>query len=446
MGIPASALRLAGYWKEAVIAALVLAAIGEWRSTRHRVDGLDVACIAYMLVVGFYYLFPHAFTYAGLPPVSGVARQLGLREDALFVLAFLSARHARLGADWAERATRPLLTVGAIVAALGIFEYLAPGTWSHLVVNTFRVPAYNSQVLKSSGQVQVESFASAGGRSVLRIGSVLLNPIVLGPWLLVPLALGLERMARGIGRMATAISVALVGAALILTQTRSSVLGGIIIVFLVALRAPERSAVRRTRFALVAGVLLLLAIPLSMGVGLTTRTSSAVSGTDQSTQGHLKSFTTGINDIIATPLGRGLGTAPGAGTRTDAYGRVTSENYYLQVGDELGVFALIPFVLLTGLMLRRLFRSQRAGPGGALSGAMWTSGVGLALGAFLLHVWAGFVVALTFWPLAGAVIGIADAERTESGSSARLPAPPPEPSQADIDADEDRVLAPTLSG
>jgi O-antigen ligase/polysaccharide polymerase Wzy-like membrane protein len=411
IGVPGAVLRLAGYWKEAVVAAIAIAAVRNIRIHRRHIDWLDATAIAYLLVVLLYYLLPHAFHYPLVPPSSASARQLGLREDALFVFAFLAARHARIGLEWAERIAGPLLIVGAVVSGIGIFEYLAPKTWSHLVIHTFHVPAYNAQVLKSSTQIQVESFAPAGSRTVLRIGSVLLNPIVLGPWLLIPLAIGLERVARGLASVGTAVALALTGAALILTQTRSAVLSAVVIVVLVALPAPGRDPVHRARFALAAVVLILLAVPVAMGVGFTARSSSAVNGSDASTQGHINSFYAGIDTLVATPLGRGLGTAAGVGSRTDQFGRVTTENYYLQVGDELGLFGMVPFVLFAILSLVHLGRGQRAGPGAVLRSGVWTAAVALAINAFLLQIWGTFVIAMTFWLVAGVAVGLADADR-----------------------------------
>jgi hypothetical protein len=153
---------------------------------------------------------------------------------------------------------------------------------------------------------------------------------------------------------------------------------------------------------------LILAVPLVLGSGLGSRASSATNGTDTSTTDHIKAFSTGINSLLLAPLGHGIGTGPGIGARFNTYGQLTPENYYLQIGDEMGFAGITLFVLFTILALRRLRAVQRGGPGGTVVSAARTAGVGLAIGCFLLHVWADYPTALSYWALAGAALGVGE--------------------------------------
>jgi O-antigen ligase len=116
-------------------------------------------------------------------------------------------------------------------------------------------------------------------------------------------------------------------------------------------------------------------------------------------------------------LGRGLGTAPGIGERFKVQGHLTTEDAYLQVGNEIGVLSMLSFLgLLLSTIVALARRARSADPDG-LATAMCAAGVGLFVGGFFLHIWLDFATALTFWALAGLALG---------GSSAlpRLPSRP----------------------
>ncbi|HWW55068.1 MAG TPA: hypothetical protein VNY84_14925, partial [Acidimicrobiales bacterium] len=169
-----------------------------------------------------------------------------------------------------------------------------------------------------------------------------------------------------------------------------------------------------------------VAAPIASSSGLVNRTLSAISGKDSSANSHRTKFHQGVHEMAVHPLGAGLGTVGGVGQSLDPFGGVTAEDYYLQVGDELGIHTLVGFALLTVLLLVALRRSIDGSPGMAASGGAWLGGVALAVGAFLLHVWAGLVISLCFWTFAGAVIGIADIRRLEDAvrtTASALPAP-----------------------
>src|SRR5581483_7834654 len=110
------------------------------------------------------------------------------------------------------------------------------------------------------------------------------------------------------------------------------------------------------------------------------------------------------------PLGGGLGSVGAIGQSLDAGQQVTAEDYYLQVGDEVGIHTLIAFLFLTVFLLFALNRSVSAEPDEELSGGAWLAGVALAIGAAMLHIWAGLEVSLVFWTVAGAVVGAADGQ------------------------------------
>jgi hypothetical protein len=214
------------------------------------------------------------------------------------------------------------------------------------------------------------------------------------------------------------LSTGLVGAALLLTQTRSAILGALLVAVLAFRPAAGRGRHWRTQVALLLAALALVAIPAAAGSGLSERVASSQNSSDQSTAGHVAGFSDGVSTIGRHPFGVGLGTGAGTGQRFDVQGDVIAENNYLEVGDELGVLPMLVFVALTVALLVALRRASREDPD-ALITAMWTAGVGLAVAAWFLQTWSDFAVAWTFWGLAGAALGIARRPATVAARSRR---------------------------
>jgi hypothetical protein len=408
--VPHALIRDLGYWKEVIAAAVIVAAVRQHQRQPRRFDFLDMLGFVYIVIVLLYYVFPHVLAPTGAFIPSASIRQLAVRSDGLFVVLFLAARHARLGREWAEQTAKAIFVVGAVIAGIALYEKAFSSSFNHIAVNDFHVVAYRQQILNvgSGNAGDILFHSQAGARSVIRVGSVFFSPLVLGAWLVLPLAIGVERLARGIGREFTVVAVGIIGAAMIFAQTRSAVLAGVVVILLVTRPAPGRDLRRRVQYTLLAFGLIIVLIPVVVGSGFSDRTTSAAQGTDTSTSEHIKSFTTGVKAVEHDPFGRGLGTAPAIGDRFDITGTVTSENYYLEVGDELGVITMVVFVLLVIGSLRRLARAQRDGTGAILISGMRNAMFGLAIAGFVLHVWTDFNIAITAWSLAGGALGVGE--------------------------------------
>jgi O-antigen ligase len=240
----------------------------------------------------------------------------------------------------------------------------------------------------------------------VRIGSVFLNQLTCGWYLILPFAIGLERAVRRTASPPVLVATGMIGAALLLTQTRSAILGALIVALLAFQPAAGRPRHWRTQVAILLAALAVVAVPAVAGSGLSDRIGTATSQSDQSTAGHLNGFSEGVDTIGRHPLGLGLGTGAGTGQRFAVHGDVIAENNYLEVGDELGVVPMLVFVALTIAVLLALRRLSRADPD-PLTTAVWAGGVGLAFAAWFLQTWSDFAVAWTFWGLAGAVFSLA---------------------------------------
>jgi hypothetical protein len=418
-GMPAAIIRPMSAWKEALALGVIAAGIRGFAAGHRRLDKLDLLALAYVAVLGIYALVPQLF--AASAPTDGGARFLAWRASALFVLLLLGARHAQLPEDFLKRAMRVLMAVGTIVAAIAAYEFFFSNSWNDFIVNRVKYTTYQIDILDIHPQnfFDIRFYGHLGSTEFVRVGSVFLNPLVLGFYLVIPFAVAVERTVRAGIRGAAGACLVMTGAALLFTQTRAALLGAVI-VGLVALRPTAgRGTPQRARFGLLLLALAVIALPAATATGLSERATTTTSGTDQSAVDHVDSLNEGIRGVATHPLGQGLATSAGTGQRFAVEQRVITENYYLQVGIETGVAAMGLFIALMLTMLRRLRNAagRTADPGvSAVRGAA----LGLAVGAIFLHTFNDLAVSWTLWSLAGAVIGItATRARPAEASEAR---------------------------
>src|SRR5690606_19886943 len=129
--------------------------------------------------------------------------------------------------------------------------------------------------------------------------------------------------------------------------------------------------------------------------------------------GHVDSAKQAIADIQHHPI---LGCGPGcAGPASfhDQGGVRLSENYYLQVGQEVGVLGIVLFAAVTVVVARLLYGAREYPEAMILLATL----VGLSLANLLLHVWADDTLAYVWWGAAGAVLATVGSGRHGSSSS-----------------------------
>jgi len=79
------------------------------------------------------------------------------------------------------------------------------------------------------------------------------------------------------------------------------------------------------------------------------------------------------------------------------------ENWYLQIGVELGIIGLALFIVFTLLVILRLRRNTTP-----LGVGVFASFVGVSVAALFLHAWESSAVAYTLWVLAAAVLSVSE--------------------------------------
>jgi hypothetical protein len=420
-GVPAALVRPLSGWKEALAIGVVVAGVRGYLNGTRRLDRLDYLALAYVTILAAYALVPGLF--APDAPLAGNARSLAFRSSAGFVVLLLATRHARLPSDFLARAGRVLMVVGAVVAAVAVYEYFFSDSWNTFVVEDVQYPTYQVEVLDTPpiDLLDIRRYGQVGGREIIRVGSVFLDPLPCGFFLVLPFSFAVERMLRRGPGGGTAALLVLIGGALVLTQTRAALLGALAVGALAASPRRGRTTSRRVQVALVLAAVVVVALPAAAATGLTERVTSTASGDEPSAVDHVESFWEGVDAVSDRPLGHGIGTSAGTGQRFRAVVTV-SENNYLQVGVETGVAAMVAFVALTVVLLRRLREVARTTGDMGVS-AVFSAGVGLAIGAFLLHTWSDLSLAWSFWALAGASLAVGD-KAAEEGATTATPTPP----------------------
>lgn len=106
-----------------------------------------------------------------------------------------------------------------------------------------------------------------------------------------------------------------------------------------------------------------------------------------------------IDGVIDEPLGNGPGSAGLVSTRLKSGGLLT-ENYFLQIAYEVGIFGFLVFIALLYLIINNLWR-QRDKP---LAAALLASFAGLVVANMLFHTWANEAVAISWFFLAGTAL------------------------------------------
>jgi hypothetical protein len=293
-----------------------------------------------------------------------------------------------------------ILITSTIVAGLGLLQYVLPGELlTHFGYSMDR-------------GVRAAFYIDDNRSLPIRVMSTLREPNALGAYLILPATalMALFIRARDSKRrylFAGALGLHLV--AIFLTQSRSAMLG----IFLSAVllcwwQYRTWLVVQLRRYWPVVAI---VAIVAGVG-GFSLRSSSffqsyvvhgnkseATSDLD-SNDYHALFIQRGLEGIKGQPLGHGPGTA-GLASIQNPKGSFLTENYYIQIGYELGIVGLILFLALNVWVYSRLWARRHDNPWVfVLLASFWA----YVLTNMLLHTWSNEAVAAQWWILAGMAI------------------------------------------
>lgn len=370
-----------------------------------------------LLGIGAAYAAMHAILWMTHPDIYKQSAGLGvlynLRLPAFVLLGYSAVL---LKPDLYKNRTIVMLVLGVsgVVALLGVIQYFLPSDiLTHVGYSIERGARPNFFIDDKAG--------------FPRIMSTLREPNALGAYLIIPMSLTVLVWAKAkqLKHKVFLIALfALYSLALLWTFSRSAWAGAFIAVVLVLVwnyRTALLRFVRRFWF-----VCLIVLLGLSVAAYAQRNTSFVqgyISHTSNdkdidSNEYHYLFLKQGVEGIIHQPLGHGPGTAGLASIQNPKGGQLT-ENYYVQVGYEVGVIGLALFIALNVMVYKTLWRMRSSALGAALLSSFWA----YVLINMLLHSWSNEAIACQWWLLAGLVMGVATLPAAESKkSSSRLDA------------------------
>lgn len=327
-----------------------------------------------------------------------------LRPVIFFVICLAVAARS----NWLFRHWKQLILIpAAIVVVFALLQHfvLQPDFLRHFGYGPHTIPAYQAVDQKSA---------------YARLQSTLRGPNPLGAYLVLIitmlLAMVIKETRRRLWRTVAMIASLTV---LFYTYSRSALLGVLTSGFIVAWRSFKQPKLKR--YLLIASAALVL---IGAGGIFALRNNDRVQNTffhtdehsrsaDSSNQDRAAALKSGVHDIVHEPWGRGPGTAGPASVR-NPYNTRIAENYYLQIGQEVGILGLFVFVAINFLVAVSLWRRKDV-----LSVALFASLIGLTVVNMLSHAWSDDTLSLLWWGLAGIALGNAILETNSEHEKAQ---------------------------
>lgn len=291
-----------------------------------------------------------------------------------------------------------LLIVSTVVSALGVLQYfLPPDTLTHFGYSLER-------------GVRAAFFID-DNPEYFRIMSTLREPNALGAYLLLPTAALLTlfiRVKEGSKRQMISGAFGLHVLAVFLTFSRSAWLALAVVLLLVLywqFSAHIHSLLKKFWPAFALLVLLVGVIGFTLKDShffqqyiIHSNPNETVEDLD-SNDYHSLLVKQGFEGIQKEPLGHGPGTAGIVSIQNPGGGQLT-ENYYIQIGYEVGVLGLALFIAFNIWLYLKIRHSRDQVIRTVFLASFW----GYVLTNMLLHTWSNEAVAAQWWALAGMAI------------------------------------------
>jgi hypothetical protein len=284
-----------------------------------------------------------------------------------------------------------LIVVSTVVCLFGLVQFMFPQ-------NLMTHFGY------SVGRGVKPNFYIDNKPELVRVMSTVREPNSLGAYLIVPILLivaGINRTKRD--KTLLYGLLALHGLILGLTYSRSALLGlftSLAAYFLYTHRAKVWTLCRKYAVVIVVGTVLLAGGAIMLRdqyfvQNVIFHSDENTVATADSNDNHLAFAKRGVQAIIKRPFGYGPGTA-GPVSMQNPDGGFVPENYFLQLGYELGVLGLLLFLAVCAWLAKRLLKAPST-----FTRILLASFVGITLINLLLHAWANETVAAQWWLLAG---------------------------------------------
>ncbi len=420
-------------WKEGVLGLILLIAMVEiviackrLRAAGHRLPAFDVIDYLIFGLLGLSIII-QLTTHYSLLTTNFI---LGFKYDFIPLLSFLILRRTSWSEWFMKQLMNVLLWVGGIVALYGIISFFLPDSF-------FSFLGYSDLHSLYLPDHPIAAFQQIGGSSLRRIQSVMSGPNQLGLWLLIVFALllpiGLSSYRSKKIPVLQKIIFLLVLGAIFLTFSRAAWLGAFVMTVVASFMIlPRRTFRKEMLFGAISLVTCLIVLFL-IAPGILTRISS--------NRGHIERPLQALQQMVKQPFGMGLGTAGPATNRTSEACVMLEptddpswakdqpnlcvflgskqvqppladhvcrcpflpENWYLQIGVELGWIGFVLYLSLVFLILKRLKMHQKL----LTTNYQLLTFLAVSIAALFLHAWEDSAVAYTVWILIASVLPVA---------------------------------------
>lgn len=326
---------------------------------------------------------------------------VGYAIDFRFILVFLALQLVEL-----NKATinKMLITIGAILGTIAILQVFV------LPYDALTFFGYDRPGINTSGMPPA-THVVAPNSDMYRAQATLRGPNELGAYLILPIFLSAFAYAKTGRKLFIGLGVLSV-AGLLLSFSRSAAIGLIAATGLYLLISrPKKPVIDRKKLLVVAVAGLILAA----AIGWKTNTIQTVvlrQGTGEvnvveSNQGHIELSQKAAKDMLQNPLGHGLGQAGPSSALDNPAEAVISENYFLQVGLEMGILGFVLLIALHITVLKELYKKREE----FLGYPILLTFMALIFTNMLLHTWADEVVAITVWTIIGLHLSVVAAKK-----------------------------------
>lgn len=379
-------------WDEVLLAIILLLVAGllladrelRQRCITNKLLWLLGAYLLVQIVTGVVAHQNHTVTAKAL----GFAWIVDLRFLVFFAAVWLIAqRHEWLARHWPGL----LLVPAALVTIFGLLQALV------LPLDFLRHFGYSPGTILPFETIN-------HNHHYIRILSTLRGANPLGAYLVVVIsALGvlLLRTQQNKRRLGYGLFSAGALGVLYFSGSRSAWIGAVLAVLVVLLVRLQG----KRRYIFVGGLTVVIVFAGLLGFGLRhntrfeneilhTQAHSAVKTTSDA--GHVSALKSGLSDVVHEPLGRGPGSAGPASVYNKPHGARIAENYFIQIGQEVGWLGLLLFLAINVVVGRELWLRRQ----NSLALALFAGLIGVTLVNLLSHAWTDDTLAYVFWGLA----------------------------------------------
>lgn len=239
-----------------------------------------------------------------------------------------------------------------------------------------------------------------GSLSFYRAFSTLGGPNQLGAYLLLPLAFAIVYGIKNKNKWFL-VGVPLLLAGLALSFSRSAWLGALATLFFSILLVLTKK--QRIYFVLLSFVAMIM---LTGSVYLLAKSNqrfqnvvlhgsyveNQIIGSDQQ---RITALSNAVGAVVEEPFGHGLGSAGPASFQSSK--PVITENWYLQIAYEVGIFGLLLYLFAFGSLLLDFYKNRNS----ALASSLFAATIGILVANLFLHTWADGTLSLLGFSLYG---------------------------------------------